>query len=71
MLGGMIVRSHYGQHSADCFGCKLASISFNSSAPKTHVRKGDAWEGNPVKERIDELQAEGRRVAAMEITAEP
>ena len=63
-----IVRSHYGQHSDDCYGCKLASLTFDPGGPKTHQRNGDPWEGNPVKERIEELQAAGRRVEAFTIT---
>lgn len=64
------VRSHYGQHNDDCFLCKLQSLTFDRGRPKTHQRKGDPWEGNPVKERIEELQAEGRRVAAFELSRE-
>lgn len=63
-----IVRSHYGQHSDACYGCKLASLTFNAGAPKVHQKKGDPWEGNPVKERIEELQAAGKRVEAFELT---
>jgi hypothetical protein len=64
----MMVRTHFGQHSPDCLGCKLHSLTFNTGAPKTHQKKGDPWEGNPVKERIEELQAQGRRVEAFNIT---
>jgi hypothetical protein len=63
-----IVRSHYGQHSPDCYGCKLHSLTFDRGGPKRHQRKGDPWEGNPVKERIEELHAQGRRVAAYELS---
>ena len=57
-------------HEPDCtcFRCKLGTIQFNRPGPKTHQRKGDPWEGNPVKERIEELQAQGRKVAAFEMT---
>lgn len=65
-----IVRSHYGQHDDDCFLCKLQSLTFDRGRPKTHQRAGDPWEGNPVKERIEELQAAGRRVAAFELSRE-
>lgn len=64
----MIKKSHWGQHSADCYGCKLQSFTTNVGGPKTHVKKGDPWEGNPVAERIEELRAAGRRVAAVELT---
>lgn len=60
-------RTHYGQHSDGCYGCKLSSLTFDRGGPKTHVKNGDPWEGNPVKERIEELQAQGRRVTAMEM----
>lgn len=62
-----MITHHYGQHSDNCYGCKLNSLTFDRGRPKTHVKKGDPWEGNPVKERIEELQAAGRRVRAMEI----
>lgn len=65
-----IVRSHNGQHSEGCYGCKLASLTFDSGGPKTHERHGDPWEGNPVKERIEELQAAGRRVESFNITSD-
>lgn len=51
----------------DCYGCKLRSFQFTRSGHKTHQHKGDPWAGNPVKERIEELQAQGRRVTAVEI----
>ena len=66
----MIVRSHYGQHGDNCLGCKLPTLSYKTSAPKTHSHNDDPWEGNPVKERIEELAAAGKRYAAMEITKE-
>jgi hypothetical protein len=60
---------HYGQHGPECFGCKLRTIQFGThiTLPPTHQHKGDPWDGNPVMERIHELQAQGRKVAAMEI----
>jgi hypothetical protein len=64
----MIVTQHFGQHGASCFACKLKSLQFNRPGPKTHIKHGDHWEGNPVMDRIHELQAQGRRVAAMEIS---
>ena len=60
---------HWGQHGPECFGCKLQTIRFGrhiTSAP-THQRNGDPWAGNPVKERIEELQAQGRKVATAEL----
>lgn len=63
-----MVRSHYGQHNDGCYGCHLYGLTFNTGSPKTHQHKGDPWEGNPVKERIEELQAAGRKVAAFELT---
>jgi hypothetical protein len=66
----MIVCSHYGQHSESCYGCKLASLTFDRGAPKTHQQNGDPWEGNPVKERIEELQAAGRRVESFQISSD-
>ena len=69
MAKGTFVRSHYGQHDPEvCFACKLTTISFDPGGPKTHQKRGDPWEGNPVKDRIEELRAAGRRVAAVEIT---
>ncbi len=50
-----MVRSHYGQHGPDCFGCKLVSVSFNSGGPKPHRKAGSHWVGNPVVDRITEL----------------
>ncbi len=65
---GTFVRSHYGQHDPDkCYACKLATLTFNDGTPKTHVHNGDPWDGNPVKERIEELTAAGRKIAAMEL----
>lgn len=65
----MIVRAHWGQHDPDvCFGCKLTTLSFSDGTPKKHQHKGDPWDGNPVQERILELQAEGRRVQTMELS---
>jgi hypothetical protein len=67
----VFVSSHHGQHSADCYGCKLNSITFDRGRPKTHVKNGDPWKDNPVVDRINELQAEGRRVAAFEVANTP
>lgn len=64
----MIKKSHWGQHSPDCYGCKLQFVTLDTGAPKTHVKKGDPWEGNPVAERIEELRAAGRKVAAFELS---
>jgi hypothetical protein len=60
---------HWGQHGPDCFACKLRTIQFGrhiTLAP-THQHKGDPWAGNPVLERIHELQAEGRNVSTAEL----
>lgn len=54
--------------SCTCFRCKLNSITFDRGRPKTHVKNGDPWDGNPVKERIEELQAQGAKVAAFELS---
>lgn len=62
---GTGTRAHWGQHSEECYGCKLASLNLSTGGHKTHVKKGDPWNGNPVKERIEELQALGRKVDAM------
>lgn len=64
----MRTSNHHGQHSAECFGCKLNSLTFDRGRPKTHSRRGDPWDGNPVKERIEELQSQGRKVASTIIT---
>ena len=64
----VIVKNHYGQHSDECFACKLNSLTFDSGRPKTHVKKGDPWKDNPVAERIEELKAQGRKVAAFEMS---
>lgn len=73
----MILMNHYGQHSDDCYGCKLNTLTFDRGRPKTHVKKGDPWRDNPVAERIEELkktgakyEAEGKKlnVAVMEKT---
>lgn len=57
-------------HPADCncYRCKLNSLTFDRGRPKTHTKSGDPWEGNPVKERIEELQAQGAKVAAFEMS---
>lgn len=62
----MIVRQHWGQHE-NCYPCKLTSLSLNDGTPKKHMHNGDHWDGDPVKERIEELQREGRRVQALEL----
>lgn len=63
-----LVMNHKGQHGESCYGCKLFSLTFDRGRPKTHASKtGDPWDGNPVKERIEELQAAGRTVSAMEL----
>jgi hypothetical protein len=66
-----MVTTHYGQHDPDkCFACKMKSIQVIRPGPKTHQRNGDPWEGNPVLERINEIQAEGRRVSAFELSSD-
>lgn len=52
-----ISTTHHGQHDESCFLCKARSLSYNNGQPKTHVHRGDPWDGNPVLERIQELQA--------------
>lgn len=48
--------THIGQHGADCFGCKVKTLNLDPGGPKVHMPKsGNPWEGNPVKERIEEL----------------
>ena len=42
----------------ECIICKVRSLSIRTAHP-THVKKDDPWEGNPVNERIEELQKEG------------
>lgn len=60
-----IVTTHHGQHDAAvCFACKLRSLSFNDGTPKKHQHNGDPWDGNPVVERIAELQAMNAREEA-------
>lgn len=60
---------HYGQHGETCFGCRIKTLNFGThiTSPPTHLHLGDHWNNNPVKDRIEELQATGRKVAAMEI----
>lgn len=60
---------HYGQHGSACFACKLKTIRFGThiTSRPTHIKNGSHWDGNPVKDRIEELQAQGRRVTAMEM----
>lgn len=70
MSGPVIVKNHYGQHSDQCFACKLNSLSFQTGQPPKHQHKGDPWAGNPVKERIEELQTQGKKVAAFELSKE-
>jgi hypothetical protein len=55
------------KEAESCYPCKLASLNINSGGHKVHAVNGDPWEGNPVLDRINELQAEGRRVEAMEL----
>lgn len=45
----------------DCIICKARSLSVRHDHPN-HVKKGDPWEGNPVAERIKELQEEGAKL---------
>lgn len=65
-----MIRSHWGQHGGDCYGCKAQSLSYDNGNPKTHQRNGDPWDGSPVAERINELRAEGRRVEAFHLSKE-
>lgn len=65
----MIVKQHWGQHE-NCDPCKWTSLSFGNDQPKTHQHKGDPWDGNPVQERILELQAQGAKVKAMELSVD-
>jgi len=61
--------THYGQHNPDdCFACKMKTLQFNLPGPKTHMKHGDHWEDNPVKERMEELAKEGRKVATLELS---
>lgn len=61
-----LVRAHWGQHNPDvCFGCKLQTVQFTDDSPKTHVHRGDPWDGNPVLERIQELQATDAKETAL------
>lgn len=52
---------HYGQHSEECFACKLKSLSFGrveggNKGPAMHSPNSDKrWESDPVKERIEEI----------------
>jgi hypothetical protein len=49
---------HHGQHDPTrCYACKLHSLTFNSGQPKTHVKRGDHWDGNPVVDRIMDFKA--------------
>jgi len=61
--------THYGQHNPDdCFACKMKTLQFNRPGFKTHQHKGDPWDGNPVKERMEEIRREGKKIAAIELT---
>lgn len=62
-----LIMNHYGQHSDSCYGCKLSSLTFDRGRAKTHSHNGDPWDGNPVAERIQELQAAGQKVSVMEM----
>ncbi len=56
-----IVRFHNGQHGESCYGCKLTTLSLNNGTPKTHnPRRGNRWDTDPVKQRIEELS--GNRI---------
>lgn len=51
-------RTHYGQHSSECFACHLQSLSFQTGEPPSHVKNGNPWKDNPVVERIQELSGQ-------------
>ena len=55
------------EEEKECYPCHLASLNINPGGHKVHAVNGDPWKNNPVADRIEELQAQGRRVAAMEI----
>lgn len=46
--------THYGQHDASCFACKLKTLRFGSMQP-AQMNGRDRWTNDPVKQRIEEL----------------
>ena len=39
-----MIRSHFGQHDFDCYGCKLATIQFGQVEPPSQTLIENQWE---------------------------